>query len=53
MVIVQPTGTGSVLPFNGQATGSPIAFEGAAAPMKTAAVGAAALLVGVGIFANL
>ena len=53
VVIVQPTGTGSVLAFNGKATGSPIAFEGAAAPMKTAAAGAAALLVGAGIFANL
>lgn len=53
VVIVQPTGTGSVVGFNGQATGSPIAFVGAAAPMKTAAAGAAALLVGAGIFANL
>ena len=52
VVIVKPTGTGSVLAFNGKATGSPIAFEGAAAPMKTAAAGAAALLVGAGIFAN-
>ena len=53
VVIEKPTGTGSVLAFNGKATGSPIAFVGAAAPMKTAAAGAAALLVGAGIFANL
>ena len=53
VVIEKPTGTGSGVAVNGKPSGSPIAFQGGAAPMKTAAVGAAALMVGVGIFANL